>query len=56
MNTLKKSYTPSFKAKVAFYNHERLHQSLDYQTPGEIHFQKSDIEEVFRKVLKDEGF
>ena len=22
----------------AFYNHERLHQSLDYRTPAEVHF------------------
>ncbi|MFB9860744.1 integrase core domain-containing protein, partial [Salinicoccus siamensis] len=22
---------------MAFYNHEHLHQSLDYQTPGTIH-------------------
>jgi putative transposase len=22
---------------LTFYNHERLHQSLDYQTPAEIH-------------------
>jgi putative transposase len=21
-----------------FYNHERLHQSLDYRTPAELHF------------------
>jgi putative transposase len=25
-------------ATFRFYNHERLHQSLDYRTPAEVHF------------------
>ena len=26
-----------------FYNHERLHQSLDYRTPAEIHFAEDEL-------------
>jgi len=27
---------------IEFYNHTRLHQSLDYRTPAEVHFQTGD--------------
>jgi putative transposase len=27
---------------IEFYNHTRLHQSLDYKTPAEVHFQTGD--------------
>ena len=28
----------SLGAYIRFYNHERWHQSLDYQTPAQVHF------------------
>lgn len=30
-------------AYFAFYNHERLHQSLDYRTPAQVHFAEQDL-------------
>lgn len=30
------------EAYFQFYNHQRLHQSLDYQTPARIHFDRSE--------------
>jgi len=31
------------RAYFQFYNHERLHQSLDYRTPAEVHFAESEL-------------
>jgi putative transposase len=31
---------------LKFYNEERLHQSLDYDTPAEVYFGDSKIKEV----------
>jgi len=31
------------EAYFRFYNHERLHQSLDYRTPAEVHFAGNEV-------------
>ena len=33
----------SLKKYFHFYNHERTHQSLDYQTPAEVYFQSQGL-------------
>ena len=36
----------SLRRYFHFYNHERPHQSLDYQTPAEVYFQKNQVEKA----------
>lgn len=52
-----KSYTSVKEAKesleryIIFYNNERLHQSLDYQTPEEVYFGLKKHREVVKKEI-----
>jgi len=34
-----------------FYNHRRLHQSLDYRTPAEVHFQTAAVRQKQTAVI-----
>jgi len=38
--TVKEAYR-GLKDYFEFYNHKRIHQSLDYKTPAEVYFKKA---------------